>query len=151
MIRKCIFILAASLFSMSAAVQAQDEPTYTKLDGHMFSKLSGSGKWAIENLDAGRGANIYNVEEGTITTYEEVQCNGISDDGIMVGQESRSIPVVAIDGQWEKLPYPNDPEYLTGTAWDITNDGTMICGALTFKNKINQALLEIGTIRKPCI
>ena len=141
------FIVAMMLSIVSPA---QNTPTYRKLNGYAFSILSGNGKYAIQNEESGKKTIIYNTTDEIMQEFDGVICNSATPEGIFVGQSEFTFPAVAIDGHWEKLPYPDDPDVISGTAWDITDDGTMICGAITYKN-IDDNPYAIGTIRKPCI
>lgn len=135
---------------LSIVSPAQNKPTYKKINGYAFSILSGKGKYAIQNMDGGSKTSIYNITDGTVQEFGMTVCNSASSDGIFVGKIDSNFPGIAIDGQWEKLPYPDEPNIISGVAWDITDDGSMICGAITFKN-LDESPGAVGTIRKPCI
>lgn len=145
--RKSLLIAGLLGITQLTNAQSNQEPSYTVVDGYMFTYLSNDGKWALENLPNGQGSNVYSVEENQVVYYPEALFNAVSTDGILVGKKGNTHAAYYENDEWHLLPYPsNDKLYLSGTAWDITEDGSMICGALTFQN-----IREGGTQRKPCI
>lgn len=144
MIRKSLLTLAGAL-AIAAGAMGQTTPTYTLVEGYLFSYLSNDGKWAVENLSNGAGTNIYNVAEGKIETFENFLCNSVSPNGIIIGK-SKDLAAIIDNGETKTLPHPDDELLISSTAWDITEDENMICGAITYTN-----IEEGGTIRKPCI
>lgn len=141
------FIAAAMLSIVSPA---QNKPTYKKINGYAFSILSGNGKYAIQNLDGGAKTSNYNIADGTIEEFDKTICNSASSNGIFVGSIESKFPAFAIDGKWEKLPFPDEADIVSGQAWDISDDGAMICGAITYKT-FDDTPGALGSIRKPCI
>ncbi len=155
-------MLLAGMMAAPAAIQAQEQPTFTKVNdaqrnGHL-DKLSDNGLWAVGYAKSPLDPigysypRLYNVKTKEMTwLYKTGEDNNVAnmmacdvtDDGKIVAGQYKGLPAIwsSDTKEWTFLPYSNKNLYPSGKATHITPDGKYAIGTVDNAASFNETLV----------
>lgn len=137
MIKKICILGCAVLVSIGSMAQSlfKLEPD----ENAFFGGISGNGRWAY-GAEQQSGAYLYDLSNRQLFIYEKAYVDGVSDNGILVGDNS-SGAAYCRNNSWYILPLPEKSGITESEARGVSKDGSLIVGDISYAK---------GP-RKPCL